>query len=623
MKKSLTEYNFPSDLKEMTLNELTLLSYEIRDFLLEKVSRTGGHLASNLGVVELSIALHRAFESPVDKIIWDVGHQSYVHKILTGRADRFDTLRQLGGMSGFPNTAESEHDVFNAGHSSNSISNAAGIAAAGHLNGESNYIISVIGDGALTGGLAYEALNNINSVKSKVIVILNDNGMSISKNIGGVSQHLSRLRTSKGYLGFKHQVKKVLKSSPGLYQGAEHFKDTIKYAFVDGALFEELGFTYLGPVDGHSIEELLSILELAKRAEGPVLVHAITKKGKGYRNAEMNPNKFHGIAPFDLTTGIELSKSQKPSYSNVFGDKLTEMAACDDRITAVCAAMIDGTGLEGFAQKYPDRTFDVGIAEEHAVSFAAGLARAGKIPVVAIYSTFLQRAYDEIMIDVCLNKLPVIFAIDRAGIVGADGQTHHGIFDISYLSHIPNLTLLSPRDGAELEEMLEYAVKLNGPCAIRYPRGEAAEFNDGRHFSGQNYFMVNRSESGGKTDAEIWASGRMVSIAAGTARLLEEKGHTVSIVNAAVLKPFDDTLLKDAASRTKNIVTMEDNVLSGGFCQNVNSFILENNVHVGVKNLGWPDTFIEHGSPDKLLEIYGLSESAAAERICEFLERQA
>lgn len=616
----VTEYHFPEDLKKMSLEDMGILANEIRDFLIEEVSKTGGHIASNLGIVEISIALHKFFDSPKDCIIWDVGHQSYVHKILTGRAGEFDTLRQEGGLSGFPKASESPHDIFDTGHSSNSISLAAGMAAARDLRGEENAVVAVIGDGALTGGMAYEALNNAGASKSNIIVVLNDNGMSISKNSGAVSQHLSKLRTSKGYQEFKNSVKNALKNVPTLYRGAEHLKDAVKYAFVDGgAIFEELGFTYLGPVDGHNIEDILNALALADRVKGPVLIHAITKKGKGYKIAEENPGKFHGISPFDIKTGELKTPAKGISYSKVFGDKLTSLAAKDEKIVAVSAAMIEGTGLSGFAEKYPKRIFDVCIAEEHAISFAAGLAKNGLRPFVAIYSTFLQRGYDQIMMDVCLNRLPVIFAIDRAGVVGQDGQTHHGLFDVSYLSHMPGMTILSPRDGMELEQMMDYALTLDGPAAIRYPRGSVHNFRELHEFDGHNYFMV-KQEEGDRSEVEIWASGKMLGYALEARELLGEFGKKCSVVNAAVMFPLDESMLKSAPERTKRLVTLEDNVLSGGMGEAISEFFMQSGLDMICRNFAWPTEFIEHGSQEKLFEKYRLDGPGIAERIRETVE---
>ena len=483
MKKDFLNYDFPRDLKDMSLREMDLLSIQIREFLVDSISKTGGHLASNLGVVELTVALHKFFDTPKDKIIWDVGHQCYVHKILTGRADKFDNLRKIDGISGFPKTSESEFDVFDTGHSSCSISIATGFATARDMKGEDGEIIAVIGDGALTGGLAYEGLNNLGASKSKVIVILNDNGMSISKNTGGLSRHLSKVRVSKRYLGFKKHFGKVLKNLPGVgnraYHGATRIRDKMKYSIVKGVMFEQLGFTYMGPIDGHNLEELMYNLKLAKAANDSVFLHVVTKKGKGYPMAERNSSNFHGVGPFDKTSGkVAKNIGAGKSYSSIFGNKLTDLAKKDENIVAVSAAMIEGTGLTTFERTFPNRTFDVGIAESHAVTFAGAMGKAGLIPVVAIYSTFLQRAYDNIINDVCLQNSHVIFAIDRAGNVGADGETHHGMFDISYLKNIPNLVSFSPISGGDLRGILEYAIKLNRPVAIRYPRGVDDNMDD-------------------------------------------------------------------------------------------------------------------------------------------------
>ncbi|QAT42847.1 1-deoxy-D-xylulose-5-phosphate synthase [Aminipila luticellarii] len=615
--------NFPEDLKYMSNDELDLLTYEIRDFLIENVSKTGGHLASNLGVVELTIALHTVFNSPRDKIIWDVGHQSYVHKILTGRAEKFCSLRQYGGMSGFPKREESPHDCFDTGHSSNSISAAAGIAAARDLNGEDFAVIAVIGDGALTGGLAFEALNNAGASKSKMIIIINDNGMSISKNIGGLSQYLSNLRMSSAYLDFKKQVKKTLKGIPrvgeSLYAGIEHLRDSIKYAVVEGALFEELGFKYMGPFDGHNIEDLTTALILAQNVEGPVVLHVLTKKGKGYRNSENSPDKFHGVAPFNPTTGLPLKAVDGFSYSQIFGNKMIQLAGRNKKVVAICAAMIHGTGLDKFAVRYPDRVFDVGIAEGHAVSFAAGFAVAGYRPIVAIYSTFLQRSYDQMMIDVCMQKLPVIFAIDRAGNVGEDGETHHGVFDLSYLSHMPNMTVLAPADGRELAEMLEFALTLNGPCAIRYPRGEAPDF--GSVYRG-DYGSIEKNKS--IFDGEelvIFAVGKMVSIAYEVCLDLREKGVDIGLINARSIHPLDEESIVSTAKKAKKIMTLEDNVITGGFGQQVIALLVNKDINIPCRNIGWPDCFVEHGNDEELFIKYKLDAKGIAERVRDFIER--
>lgn len=625
MKKTILDYQFPEDLKMMSERDLELLTYEIRDFLIDKVSKKGGHIASNLGVVEVTTALHKVFDSPQDKMVWDVGHQSYVHKILTGRASCFDGLRCLNGISGFPKREESIHDMFDTGHSSNSISAAMGYAAARDLDGDDYSVIAIIGDGALTGGMAYEALNNAGASQSKMIVILNDNEMSISKNIGGISQHLSKLRASQTYLDFKKQLKKTLKGIPGvgegLYNGFEHIRDSVKYAIVPGAIFEQLGFKYFGPVDGHNIHDLIEVLSFAKLMEGPVLIHAITKKGKGYRNAEINPGKFHGIGAFDPTTGNVLAESKNMSYSMIFGNKLVQLANDNPKIVAVSAAMTDATGLGKFAQKYPNRTFDAGIAEAHAVTFAAGLAASGYKPVVAIYSTFLQRAYDQILIDVCMQKLPVIFAIDRAGNVGADGETHHGVFDLSYLSHMPNITILAPKDGKELAAMMEYALTLEGPCAIRYPRGEAVECSD--EISCPVIDGTSERLHYGN-DVELFAVGKMVSVGIEACKKLKSRGIEAGLTNVRFVKPYDRESILSASEKTKKLVTLEDNVLDGGYGAIVNRVLAEEGKRdVSVLNIGWPDKFIEQGSTTELFLKYGLDSESIAERVCDFLERKA
>lgn len=616
--KQLLEYHFPQDLKGMSVKELELLSYEIRDFLISNISKTGGHLASNLGVVELSIALHKVLNTPEDKLVWDVGHQSYVHKILTGRAAGFETLRQFGGMSGFPKVKESEYDTFDTGHSSTSISVAAGMAAARDLSGEIYNIAAIIGDGALTGGLAYEAMNNVGASKTKIMVILNDNGMSISPNTGGVSRYLEKLRTSHKYTEFKERLKKNLSEIPGIGRGVvsgmQHMRDSLKYAMLDGIMFEELGFKYFGPIDGHNMEDLIQTLEIAKEADKPVFLHVITKKGKGYRSAEETPSKYHGTGPFDPTTGKQHSSSQAPSYSAVFGKKLKEMAKNNPKIVAIGAAMLEGTGLKEFKEAYPKRTFDVGIAEGHAVTFAAGMASSGFHPVVAIYSTFLQRAYDQIIEDVCLQNLPVVFAIDRAGIVGADGETHHGVFDLSYLSHMPNMTILAPADGEELEKMLEYAVSLDGPCAIRYPRGEAARIGLRQPIRGSLVLKEGK-------DLEIWAVGNMLSTGIEICDRLQKKGIDAGLVNTRFVRPLDKKALEASADRSRLIVTLEDNVVTGGFGEHLTAAVMESPVKV--LNFGWPDCFIEHGSCGQLFEKYGLDPKSITERICDYLEKQA
>jgi 1-deoxy-D-xylulose-5-phosphate synthase len=613
--KDLEEYNFPEDLKKMNDEEQELLAVEIREFLLEHVSRTGGHLASNLGVVELTIALHRVFDSPRDKIIWDVGHQSYVHKILTGRADEFDSLRQTGGMSGFPKRRESEHDIYETGHASTSISAAAGFAAARDIKGEDYSVVAVIGDGSMTGGMTYEALNNIGSSKQDVIVILNDNGMSISKNTGGMSLHLRKLRTSSRYLNAKRSVKKKIGNIPEIgkrtVKTISGMKNWLKYGLLSGMpggiIFEELGFTYLGPVNGHNIREIETALEEARNVKGPVLLHVMTKKGKGYRNAEEDPDKFHGIGPFDIDTGKEIKKSET-TYSKVFGKAVLDLGEKHSEVTTVSAAMRDATGLGGFAAQFPKRFFDVGIAEEHAVTFAAGMAANGMRPVVAIYSSFLQRSYDQILEDVCLQGLPVIFGIDRAGIVGADGETHHGLFDLCYMTDAPGMTVLAPSNGDMLYDMMEFAYDLGGPAAIRYPRG-GCSYGRGGHsdFDGR----PKRLRSG--KDVDIWSVGNMTDHAVKAAEILAERGIDAGVVDVRLVKPLDLTLIESG----KPVYTIEDGIAGGGFGAKMAEALPGEDVRV----LGWPDEFIPHGSCDDLYRKYGLDPESVADRIAVDLDK--
>ena len=620
IKNNILEHDFPRDLKKMDEKELGLLTYSIRDFLLDNVSKTGGHLASNLGVVELTIALHRVFDSPKDKIIWDVGHQSYVHKILTGRAKDFPTLRQLDGLSGFPKTCESPCDCFNTGHSSTSISAAAGMAAARDLKGEKHEVIAVIGDGSLTGGMAYEALNNIGASNSKVIVVLNDNGMSISPNIGGISQHLDSLRTSKGYLGAKKFIKNRIAAIPSVGKGIANsladLKNDIKYSMMDygGVLFEELGFTYFGPVDGHDIAKLCDAFNRAKMLDEPVIIHVITKKGKGYRNAEKAPGKFHGIAPFDPETGEVLTKLRRPTYSALMGEHLVSLARNDKRIVAITAAMGEATGLGNFAKEFPDRFFDVGIAEQHAVTFAAGLAKEGFRPFVCIYSSFLQRAYDQILHDVCLQNLPVTFMIDRAGIVGADGETHNGIFDLSYLNPMPNMTVLAPTCDKALTQSMDYALELEGPCAVRYPRGEAEEQAE-NPAAGRKFVPVWEKVK----KVKIIGIGKMAETARKTRKILESRGILAGCEETAFVKPIEKRLY-DKLDPQALLVTIEDNVVTGGFGEALAANLGEDH---RIMNFGWPDKFIEQGTFEELADRYGLSAEKIAERICEALERKA
>lgn len=623
MMRPLEDYDFPKELKSMTLREKELLAVAVREFLIDHISKTGGHLASNLGIVELAIAIHSVFDPPKDKIIWDVGHQAYVHKILTGRAGDFDTLRQLDGLSGFPSRNESPYDPFTTGHSSNSVSLAAGLAKARDISGQDYETVAVIGDGALTGGLAYEGFNNLGAQKSRSIVIINDNGMSIGKNTGAVSSHLGKLRTSEKYYRFKRKVKNSLSKVPGvgdsIIGGLEKVRDVAKYALVDGVLFEELGFTYLGPVDGHNIQELTEHLEMARSVDGPVVIHVRTVKGKGYRNAEKNPDRFHGTGPFDKVTGMPLHRRLKMTYSEVFGTHLCEMAEKDSRITAITAAMKSGTGLDEFAERFPQRFTDAGIAEGHAATFAGGMAAGGARPFAAVYSSFLQRAYDEIITDVCLQDLPVVFCIDRSGVVGADGATHHGIFDLSYLSSIPGLTVMAPADGRELCDMMDYALSLGKPCAIRYPKGSAenrVSVYEDRPAVSEGAWIIKKG-----TDVMIFAIGSMTDNVMKAADILEKAGISTGVADARFAKPVDKEKLNQAAEGCRLIVTVEDNVITGGFGESVLACLSENREKTDVMMLGWPDEFIPQGTIGQLMDRYGLSPEKIAERIREKIER--
>lgn len=617
MRKKLTEYNFPEDLKLMSTKELELLSVEIREFLIDHISDTGGHLASNLGIVELTVALHAMFSLPEDKIVWDVGHQAYVHKILTGRAHLFHTLRKLDGLSGFPKITESSCDCFNTGHASTSISAVTGMAMARDIKGEHYDTVAVIGDGSLTGGMAYEGLNNLGVSNSKAIIILNDNDMSIDESTGALSRHLNKLRVSSNYYAFKKKVNTAMTKVPlvgkSIRHGMAKIRDSLKYVLVDGIMFEELGFTYLGPIDGHDIKSLLENIELARAADGPVVLHIITKKGKGYKVAEKNPNRFHGTGPFDATTGAPKNTAGAPTYSQVFGNALTALGHKDQRVVAVSAAMISGTGLDLFQASFPGRTFDVGIAEAHCVTFAAGLASQGMKPVVCIYSTFLQRAYDQILLDVCLQNLPVIFAIDRAGNVGADGETHHGIFDISFLSHMPNLNIFAPKDGEELVEMLSYASDLERPCAIRYPRGENIElgFPKAPICQGPQQLI-----SG--TDGEIWAVGNMVEVAKKACAMLKNRGIDIGLVDQRIIKPLNEEDIRARGERAKYIFTLEDNVRTGGYGQRISEIL--GNTSTRTEIISWPDNFLEQGSNEDLFRKYKLDVKGVTERICALIE---
>ena len=613
----LKQVNFPKDIKNMNEKELEKLANEIRHFLVRQVSKTGGHLASNMGVVELTLALHYCFDLPEDKIIWDVGHQTYVHKILTGRKKKFCRLRQFNGLSGFPKPNESEYDTFATGHSSTSISAALGIAKARDLKGESNHIIAVIGDGAMTGGLAYEALNNAAKENTNLIVILNDNEMSISNNVGAMSRYLTHLRTDSAYIHAKEHFEDFFEKMPIVGKSAnflfEKVRSGAKYLLLPGMLFEEMGFHYIGPIDGHDLEELKEVFHNVKNMRGPLLVHIKTKKGKGYPYAEQAPWKYHGIGKFDVKTGEMADKKRKEDYSAVFGRKLMQLAEKNEKILALTAAMASGTGLLEFQKKFPTRFCDVAIAEQHGVTFSAGLASQGMIPVFAVYSTFLQRAYDQIVHDVCLQSLPVVFAVDRAGIVGADGETHQGLFDIAYLSHIPNMVLLSPKNKWELEDMLEFAIGLKKPVAVRYPRGEASEdFLEKR--SPIVYAKSEVIQQG--SQIAILTEGHMLCFAMEAAEKLKEQGITPLVVNMRFLKPLDTKMLKKAAECCQYIVTVEDGLRQGGFGSKVLEYYSDEQINaVNVINIGFPDKYIEQGRPEQLYALYGLDGEGIYEKI--------
>lgn len=607
MKKLLNTINNINDIKKLNLKQLPRLGDEIRQFLLDNVSKTGGHLASNLGVVELTMAVHYCLDLEKDKIVWDVGHQAYTHKILTGRKNDFKTLRKLHGLSGFPKPAESVTDIFATGHSSTSISAALGIATARDLKGTKEKVVAVIGDGSMTGGLAFEALNNAGRSNTDIVVILNDNQMSISTNVGAVSRHLNDIRLAPIYLSAKAGVHKILDRVPivgnSIDKAIEKLKNGIKYFLVSGIVFEDLGFNYVGPVDGHNIEELIEIINKIKNTKGPVLLHVKTIKGKGYEFAEKYPCKFHGIGCFDIETGECAKNTSLPSFSNVFGESLVSLAKKDKRILGISAAMASGTGLEKFEKIFPNRFFDVGIAEQHAVTFAAGLASQGYIPVFAVYSTFLQRAYDQIIEDVCLQNLHVIFAIDRAGIVGADGETHQGVFDISFLSHIPNILIMAPRNGKELKNMLSLAVELKCPVAIRYPR-ENAE----KDWDNDEKLQLGISEiiNHGKEIAII-SCGTMFEEAKAAWQKLKDDGKTPMLINARFIKPLDSNMIKTVCENCQYVFTIEDNLLKGGFGSIVTDEIIKGRYeNIKITNLAFDDKFIEQGSRQELFQIHGL-----------------
>lgn len=616
----LENINSPQDLKKLNINELKTLSSELRNYIIESVSKTGGHLASNLGVVELTIALHYALNTPEDKIIWDVGHQSYIHKILTGRKEQMATLRQHNGLSGFPKRAESIYDVFDTGHSSTSISAAIGMARARDLKKEDYEVVAVIGDGALTGGMAFEALNDAGRSNTKLIIVLNDNEMSISPNVGGLSHYLSKLRTDSRYLSTKKDVEKLLNELPIGGRKIKSFlkraKDGIKKMVVPGMLFEELGLTYMGPIDGHNIEELLESFKAAKNVEGPLIMHVVTKKGKGYKYAEQRPNEYHGVSPFNIVTGENLKKSLIPSYSEVFGEKLIEIAGKNDNVVAITAAMTDGTGLTGFAKKYPSRIFDAGIAEQHAVTMAAGLAVNGIVPVVALYSSFLQRAYDQVIHDVALQNLHVVFAVDRAGLVGNDGETHQGVFDEAFLTQIPNMAVIAPADYIEFENMIEFSVnEYDGPIALRYPRGSSNENINNSNIKIEKGKGVVVHE--GK-DITLISSGSMVNVAVKVREILKDVDLDAEVLNLRFTKPIDEEMILDSVNKTKRAVIINEGPLYG--IAKIIKDIIPNSVEVILKTL--PDNFIKHGSVEELLKENKLDAQSIADDIKEVWRKE-
>lgn len=613
----LDNVNYPDDLKKLNLDEKKILAKEIREKIINTVSNTGGHLASNLGVVELTIAIHSVFNAPLDKIVWDVGHQTYVHKILTGRKNKLDTLRKLNGISGFPKASESIYDSFNTGHSSTSISVALGMARSRDIKGENNKVIAVIGDGALTGGMALEALNDVGSSNTNMIVILNDNEMSISKNVGGISMMLSKLRTKSVYVKINTKGKRAIKKVPfignKIVKLVQNGKRGIKQLVIPKMYFEDIGFKYIGPVDGHNIENLEKILNICKEQDGPILLHVLTKKGKGYKPAEENPDIFHSTSKFDVTTGKKLSTSTK-DYSKVFGDKLVSLAKNNKKIVAITAAMKDGTGLSKFAKKYPKRFFDVGIAEQHAVGLAAGLAKSGLIPVLPIYSSFIQRAYDQLIHDVAMQNLPVIICADRAGLVGNDGETHQGMFDLAFTNLIPNFVVMAPKDFNELEAMLEYAVSLNRPVLIRYPRG-----GEDMTFESCDEIKLGKAEILRKgNDITIFTIGKMVSKGIELSNILESNGINCTVINTRFIKPFDEKVLLE--NNKKLIVSIEDGMITGGLGSQLESLVISNNLNCNVEKFGYPDEFIKHGSIKEIEKLYGLDVESIAESILQSLK---
>lgn len=609
-----------NDIKNLTEEEIDTLQDEICTFLVESIAKTGGHLASNLGVIELTMALHLSFDLTKDKIVWDVGHQSYTHKILTGRKDGFEHLREYGGMSGFPKTEECEADSFNTGHSSTSISAGLGLAEAREITGQDYFVISVIGDGALTGGMAFEALNNASRMKTNFIIVLNDNNMSISENVGGLSKYLNDFRTADAYMDLKDGVVNSLSKIPvygdRIVRKIRNAKSGIKQLFVPGMFFEEMGITYLGPVDGSNIKAMRRAFAEAKRVRGPVLVHVLTKKGNGYVPAERHPARFHGTAPFDIETGVPLHKQSKAHYTDVFSTVMKKMGERESKLVAITAAMADGTGLKRFRNLYPERFFDVGIAEEHAVTFAAGMAKSGLKPVFAVYSSFLQRAYDQILHDVCLQNLPVVFAIDRAGLVGKDGATHQGIFDLSYLATIPNLTIMAPKNKWELSDMLKFAIAADTPMAIRYPRGDACDLWKEKRAPIESGKAEVLCEG---TEVALFAIGSMVETAWKVMEKLQERGISATVVNARFAAPLDKECICGLAQKHRLLVTLEENVASGGMGEHVAALLMEEQSRIKLLRIAVPDTFVEHGDVDTLYRVLGMDADTVTNRICEGL----
>lgn len=611
-----------NDIKKVAPEKWNLLADEIREFLIEKISVTGGHLGSNLGAVELTMALHLSLDLPQDKIVWDVGHQSYTHKLLTGRRAGFENLRKYGGMSGFPKRKESDCDCFDTGHSSTSISAGLGLVKARDIMHQNHTVVSVIGDGSLTGGMAYEALNNASRSKSNFIIVLNDNNMSISENVGGVSKYLNNIRTADRYLDIKEGIYNSLKDTKigdPIVESIRRAKSSVKQLVIPGMFFEDMGLTYLGPVDGHNINAMLRVFKEAKRCKSAVLVHVMTHKGKGFEPAERHPARFHGAEPFDIHTGLPLHQKEKSNYTDVFSTVMCKQGDRNEKLVAITAAMPDGTGLKRFRNMYPDRFFDVGIAEEHAVTFAAGLAAGGLKPVVAIYSSFLQRAYDQILHDVCIQNLPVVFAIDRAGLVGSDGETHQGIFDLSYLSSIPNMHIMAPKNKWELSDMLKFAINFDGPIAIRYPRGEAydglKEYREPIRFGKSEWIYK-------ENDIVLVAVGSMVKTALDVRDALKEKGYNCSIINTRFVKPIDTEILDEAYMNHSLVVTMEENVASGGFGEKVREYLDSKERRVQILNITLPDEYVEHGNVDILRKEVGIDAKTIQNRIEEQINRR-